>query len=236
MRTASAVVAVAGREVRAAFGTPWGYGLTAGFLAVSGLLSVLALRGGEARLDAWFASLFVATGAVAPLLAMRTFADEERTGSLELLVTAPVGRGAIVAGKVLGVASLFCILVAGTVTCPLLLTRMGDPDAGPIITGYIGLVLVGIAFAAVGTAASAATANQLAAAASATGLLLAMWFAAGVVTGLGGPIAGAVRFLSPSTHVTGFLRGTLAADDAVYFLTLTLAGGAAATAILEARR
>jgi ABC-2 type transport system permease protein len=230
------VAVIAGRELRATFGTAFGYGLVAGFLALAGLLLVLALRAGEARLDGWFAWLFVAVGILAPLLAMRTFAEEERAGSLELLLTSPVRTVEVVVGKLLGVTALFVLLVVGTLVCPWLLDRMGDPDAGPIVTGYVGLLLVGIAFLAVGLAASAATSNQLVAAAAAAGLLLALWFGAGVAEGLTGTPERVLRYLSPSTHVTGFLRGTLAAGDVAYFASVTVVGVLAAITIMEARR
>lgn len=231
------VAAVAGRELRSTFGTAFGYGLVAGFLALAGLLLVFALRAGEARLDSWFAWLFVAFGVLAPLLAMRTLADEERSGSLELLLTSPVRTGEVVAGKLVGVVALFVLLVAGTLVCPWLVARMGDPDPGPIVTGYIGLVLVGLGFLAVGLAASAATSNQLVAAASAAGLLLALWFGAGLADALGGgAVASTLRYLSPSTHVTGFLRGTLAIADVTYFLGMCVLGALAAVTIVEARR
>lgn len=230
------MIVIAGRELRATFGTAFGYGLVAGFLALAGLLLVLALRAGEARLDNWFAWLFVAVGILAPLLAMRALADEERAGSLELLLTSPVRTGEVVAGKLLGVGALFAVLVAGTVACPWLVARMGDPDAGPILTGYVGLLLVGFAFLAVGLAASAATSNQLVAAASAAGLLLALWFGAGIADGVGGAPGTVLRYLSPSTHVTGFLRGTLAFADIAYFVSGGALGGLAAVAIVEARR
>jgi ABC-2 type transport system permease protein len=228
---------IAGRELRSAFGTAFGFGLVAGFLAFAGLLLVLAQRAGAARLDDWFAWLFIATGVLAPLLAMRTLADEERAGSLELLLTSPVRTAEVVGGKLLGVVSLFVLLVIGTLVCPWLVARMGNPDAGPIVTGYVGLVLVGVAFLSVGLAASAATANQLVAAAASAGLLLALWFGAGIADGLGdGAVRTVLRYLSPSTHVTGFLRGTLAAGDVAYFVSLAVVGVYAAVAIVEARR
>ena len=230
------IAVIAAREFRATFGTTFGYGLTAGFLAFAGLLLVLALRSGEARLDAWFAWLFVALGVLAPLLAMRTFAEEERAGSLELLLTSPLHVREVVLGKTLGVVAIFLVLVTGTLVCPWLLDRMGDPDGGPVLTGYVGLLLVGIAFLSVGIAASAATPNQLVAAAISTGLLLALWFGAGVADVVGGSPREALRYLSPSTHVTGFLRGTLALDDVTYFVSMIVLALGAAIAVVEARR
>ena len=158
---------IARRDVRSLYGTAYGYGLTAGFLATAGVLLVLALRGGQARLDGWFAPLFVLLGVLAPLLAMRSFAEEERTGSLELLLTSPVRHPVIVAGKLLANLAMLGVLLLGTVVCPLLVGSMGHPDWGPILTGYAGLVLVGVAFVAVSLATSAATSSQLVASGSA---------------------------------------------------------------------
>ena len=233
MRSA-AVIGV--RDLRATFGSAFGYGLTAGFLALAGVLLVLALRGGEARLDGWFAPLFVATGVLAALLTMRSFADEERSGSLELLLTSPVPLWQVVVGKLIGALGTFTVMLAGTVACPLLLAALGDPDAGPIVTGYLGLVLVGIAFVSVGLAASAATPSQLVASATCAGVLLVLWFGAGLSADLHGTSRTVLDYVSPSTHVTGFLRGTLALTDVVYFASVALLGVALTLVIVRERR
>ena len=158
---------IAARDLRATYLTPFGFGCTAAFAALSGVLLVFDLRGNQARLDLWFAGLFIALGLLAALLTMRSFAEEERAGTLELLLTAPVRLWQVAVGKLLGVAGVLVALVAATVACPLLVAGMGDPDPGPILTGYTGVVLVGFAFVAVGLAVSAATANPLVAAAGA---------------------------------------------------------------------
>jgi ABC-2 type transport system permease protein len=231
-----AALTIASREVRATFGSPFGWGLTAGYLALAGVMLVFALRDGEARLDGWFGPLFILTGVLAPLLTMRTFAEEERSGSLELLLTAPVRATHVVVGKLLGVGAVYTVLVAATLACPLLVASMGNPDLGPITTGYIGLVLVGIAFSAVGVAASAGTASQLVAASAAAGVLLAIWFAGGVSSGLTGRTRVVLDYLSPSSHVTGFLRGTVAATDVAYFVSMTVLGVCAAVVVVGRRR
>ena len=224
------------RELRATFGSAFGYGLTAGFLALAGVLLVFALRPGEARLDGWFGPLFVVAGVLAALLTMRSFAEEERSGSLELLLTAPLPLWQVVAGKFLGVVGVYLVMVTGTVACPLLLASMGEPDAGPITTGYLGLVLVGLAFLAVGLAASAATSSQLIASTATAGALMALWFAAGLTSTLDGTWRTVLDYLSPSTHVTGFLRGTLALADVVYFLSVAAVGLALTLVLVRERR
>jgi ABC-2 type transport system permease protein len=227
---------IASREFRATFGSAYGWGLTAGYLAIAGIMLVFALRPGEARLDGWFGPLFLLTGVLAPLLTMRAFAEEERSGSLELLLTAPVRTTHVVLGKLLGITAVYSVLVVGTLACPFLLASMGDPDGGPIGTGYIGLVLVGVAFASVGLATSAGTPSQLVAASAAAGLLLALWFAGGISSGLTGRTRVVLDYLSPSSHVTGFLRGTLAITDIAYFLSMAVVGVGSAVVILRIRR
>lgn len=231
-----AAAAIAARDLRATFTSPFGYGLVAGYLALAGVLLVVALSAGEARLDGWFAPLSLLTGLLAALLTMRTLAEEERTGSLELLLSAPVRAGNVVLGKLLGVTAVLGVVLAATVTAPLVTAALGDPDAGPIITGYVGVALVGVAVAAIGVAASASTANQLVAAAIAAGVLLATWFGGALAGGLPGAPGALLRYLSPSTHVDGFLRGTIAIADVVYFGSAVALGAVLASLVVRVRR
>lgn len=227
---------IAGRDLRTTYLSPFGIGTAAGFVAASGVLLVIDLNGGQARLDAWFASLFVLLGLLASLITMRSFAEEERSGGLELLLTAPVSKGSVVAGKLMGALGVLMVVTATTVVCPLLVAGMGTPDAGPIVTGYIGVVLVGGAFVAAGLAVSAATGNPLVAATGTAALLLGLWFAGLVAGGLTGRPKVVLDYLSPASHVTGFLRGTIGVIDVVYFLSLAAAGITAAMLALARRR
>ncbi|MGH9184455.1 MAG: ABC transporter permease, partial [Acidimicrobiales bacterium] len=210
--------------------------LVAGFLALAGVLLVGALRTGEARLDGWFSPLFALSAVLCALLAMRTFAEEERTGSLELLLTAPLRPWQVVLGKLTGTVAVFAAAVAATVTAPVLVATMGNPDLGPVVTGYAGWLLLGVAYCAVGVAASTATASQLAAGAATAGLLLGLWFSDAVTDGMNGTVGRILAYGSPGNHVDGFLRGTIAAADVVYFVSMTVLAGAVAATILRARR
>lgn len=230
------VLAIARRDVRSIWRSAFGVGCAAGFSALSGLFLVVDLRSDQARLDAWFSPLFVVLALLASLLTVRSFAEEERTGSLELLLTMPVGRWHLVAGKILGGIGALVMALLVTGVCPLLVAIVGDPDPGPILTGYLGLLLAGLAFIAVGTAVSAATSSFLAAATGSSALLLALWFGGVLAQNLTGRIQTLLTYLSPSAHVTGYLRGTLSLDDAVYFLSLAVLGVLATRVVLELRR
>jgi ABC-2 type transport system permease protein len=227
---------IGARDLRATYVSAFGIGCTAAFAALAGVLLVFDLRGNQARLDLWFSSLFVALGLLAALLAQRAFAEEERAGTLELLLTSPVRFWQVAVGKLLGVCGVLLAAIAATIVCPLLVSSMGNPDAGPIVTGYFGLLLVGVGFLSVGLAVSAATPNPLVAAAGTAAVLVALWLAGVLAGSLGGRLHAVLQYLSPTSHVTGFLRGTIAATDVAYFLSMTLVGLATVVVVLGARR
>lgn len=227
---------IAGRDLRATYVSVFGIGLTAAFAALAGVLLVFDLRGDQARLDLWFASLFVALGVLAALLSMRAFAEEERSGTLELLLTSPVHDWQVAVGKLLGAAGVLAAVIVATIACPLLVSSMGNPDAGPIVTGYVGLVLVGLGLLALGIAVSAATSNPLVAAAGTLAVLVALWLMGVLAGGLGGRLHVVLEYLSPTSHVTGFMRGTVALADVAYFVSLVIVGMAGTVAVLGARR
>ncbi|MBV8981902.1 MAG: ABC transporter permease subunit [Acidimicrobiia bacterium] len=229
-------VTIAARDLRATYVSAFGVGCTAAFAALAGVLLVFDLRGNQARLDLWFSSLFVALGLLAALLTQRAFAEEERSGTLELLLTSPVRFWQVALGKLLGVAGVLLAAIAATIVCPLLVASMGNPDGGPVVTGYIGLVLVGVGFLALGLAVSSATPNPLVAAAGTAGVLVALWLAGVLAGGLGGRLHVVLQYLSPTSHVTGFLRGTLAVTDVAYFLSMTVVGLVGVIAVLGRRR
>jgi ABC-2 type transport system permease protein len=229
-------VTIAARDLRATYVSAFGIGCTAAFAALAGVLLVFDLRGNQARLDLWFSSLFIALGLLAALLAQRAFAEEERAGTLELLLTSPVRFWQVAVGKLLGVCGVLVAAIAATIVCPILVSSMGNPDAGPIITGYIGLLLVGVGFLSLGLAVSASTPNPLVAAAGTAAVLVALWLAGVLAGGLGGRLHVVLQYLSPTSHVTGFLRGTLSVADVAYFLSMTLVGIVGVIVVLGTRR
>ena len=230
------ISAIAGREIRAIGASPFGVGAIAGLAGVSGATLVFDLRAGQARLDTWFDALVVLVGLLAVLVTTRTFAEEERRASLEYLLTSPVTAVQVAVGKLLGTVVILAVALVGTVACPLLVAGMGHPDPGPIITGYVGLVLASVAFAAVGCAMSAATSNPLVSAAATAGVLLLAWGAGLIGSGLRGRTQMVLAAFSPASHLTGFLRGTLGPRDVGYFMVVAGIGLAGTVAVLNSRR
>jgi len=113
---------------------------------------------------------------------------------------------------------------------------MAEPDVGPILTGYVGLLLLGVSFVAVGIAVSATTPNPLVSAGGSVAVLAALWLCGVLAGGLHGWVQAVLRYVAPSSHVTGFLRGTLALTDVTYFVSFTIVALVSARAVLRARR
>jgi ABC-2 type transport system permease protein len=234
MRTA---LTIARRELAAYFTSPIAYLVAAAFLAISGyLFALILINSQQASLENLFFNINVILLFVAPLLTMRLLADEQRSGTLELLLTAPVRDWEVVLGKFLAALGLFGAILLCTLYYPLMLWRLGgSPDPGPLATGYLGLLLLAGAMFALGTLASAMTENQIVAAALAFGLLLLLWLIGGagnVATGA----AAVLQAMALPNHFDDFARGAINLEDVVYYLSLMVGGLFIATRILETRR
>ncbi len=233
-------LAIAKRELVAYFTSPVAYVVTAAFLVIMGLLFGYVL---SAPVQYRVASLAPVLGSipvilllVAPALTMRLLAEEQRSGTIELLLTAPVRDWEVVGGKFLASLALFLTMVALTLYYPLILVVFGNPDMGVLAASYIGVILIGASFLSLGLLASSLSQNQVVAAMISFGLILSLWligFLSGVVTGLGADI---VDYLSIVAHYGDFMKGIVDSKDVIYYLSII--GGALflATRSLETRR
>lgn len=155
-----------------------------------------------------------------PLITMRLFAEERAQGTDELLLTSPIGTLEITLGKFLGAGLFFGVLLACTLLYPAILLWYGDPEVGPILTGYLGVLLVGLSFIALGLFTSTLTDNQIVAAVSSFVVLL-LFFAIGWPAGTVGATAGAVlRYLSLTEHMQSLVQGLVVSTDVIYFASL----------------
>jgi ABC-2 type transport system permease protein len=161
---------------------------------------------------------------VLPLLTMALISDERRKGTLELLLTSPVRASELVGGKFLAATGLLALLLLPTMAFHYFMAQGGEWEPGVVATGYVGLMLVGIAGIAVGLAISSMCENLLIAAFGTYGILLTLFF-----IGTSAPLARSVwvdfiRFLSLDYHYSNFARGVLALRDVLYFVTLVTLG------------
>ena len=157
------IFAIFRRELSSYFDSPLAYIVIPAFLGLVGGFSLyfqdlfasatVSMR----TVFFWCAVCFLL---LIPAVTMRLFAEERRSGSLELLVTLPVSEAEVVAGKFLAAMTLVAVALLLTLSYPVTLSTMGTLDLGPVVGGYLGLLLLGGAFTAIGTAASAFTASS----------------------------------------------------------------------------
>jgi len=234
-----AALQIAKRELNAYLVSPIAYVSAAVFLAVFGAMFALILFfSREATLryvfDHGVALLFFVL--VTQVLTMRLFSDEARQGTLELLLTAPVRDWEIVVGKYLGaLALLFMILVlAGFMAVVLLL--IGNPDVGPMLTGYLGYLLLGAALLAVGEFASSLTESQLVAALLGLGITLLLWLSGALADKVGGAVGEFLAYLPIFDHAWDMMRGIVDTQHVIYLLSVVAVFLFLTTRVLESRR
>lgn len=178
-----------------------------------------------------------------PILTMRLVAEERKTKTLELLLTAPVRPLEIVLGKYLGALLIMVLMLAVTVVFPLLLHIYGASggDAAPVDwntvgAGYFGLFLLGAAFVAVGLFASAVTESQIIAVVVGWAILL-MFYVIGVTAqGQEGPTRELLEHLGLLNHLETFIQGIVSLKSVVYYLSLAFVGLFLTYRVIEAQR
>lgn len=229
----SNLITLTQRELKSLWYSPIGASVGALFLLLQGwvfwlLLAVL----NDPRVDpSWTMAQFYFGGTffywlaaliTAPLLTMRTFSEERRSGTLEVLLTTPVTNTQVVLAKFFGAWLFYNILWAATVVFFLLLGRIASFDWGPILTGYIGTWLLGAVLMAIGVFASSLTRNQVVAALISF-VLLVLLFSFGIMDALihDAESRKLIRYFSLSDHLSSFGKGILDTRPIVFYLSLT---------------
>lgn len=163
-----------------------------------------------------FLSLFVV-----PIFTMGSIADERRAGTMEFLLTCPVRHHEVVIGKFLACAVLYTGVVALTLPFYAMLAFLGEPDTGPVLSGYLGLLLSGYLYVAVGVYTSSLTKSPLVAALLSYVILLLAWMV-GSVPQYFGALGPFVQAAGIGPHLSSFESGMLSSADLAYFLSGTL--------------
>jgi gliding motility-associated transport system permease protein len=157
-----------------------------------------------------------------PIITMRLFAEEKRTGTIELLVTSPVRDGEIILGKWLSAVLLYFFMMLVSGLSMIYLFRYGNPDWKPLLIGYLGLLLQAGALLAVGTFISTLTRNQIIAGAATFAICLLLWVLEWVSGFEQATWAKVLAYLSVITHFESFSKGLIDSKDVVFYLSMTL--------------
>jgi ABC-2 type transport system permease protein len=239
------LVAVYRRELLAYLTTPLAYVFVAVFLIAIGMFTFQVggfFDQGRADLSSFFAFhpwLFMI---FLPAIAMRLWADEARSGAIEILLTLPAPTWALVLGKFLAAWTIAAIALALTLPLWVTVNFLGDPDNAAIFVGYLASLLMAGAYIAIGAAMSALTATQVVAFVlavlvsfllTAAGLPLVLNFLKGIV---GGAAAEGISGLSILQHFDAAQRGVIELRSVYYFLSLMALSLAGAALAVDSRR
>jgi ABC-2 type transport system permease protein len=235
---------IAMREYKLYFATPAAYLIAFMVLLILGVIFYASLVG--AMVQQFAPGADVVLGPLVtlllfgiPAITMRLLAEEQRMGTIELLLTAPVRDYEVVLGKWLGGFLFILTLVAVTWVFPIVLNALIDPgiDQGPLLTGYIGIALVCAALVAIGVMISALFSNQIAAFFATLGVFLLLWLISLPSQSIGAGGSELLTYLDFSEHYYNTLfRGVIDLRDIVYYLSVTVLALFLGSMALETRR
>ena len=217
------------RELRSFFDSLIAYIMPIAFLGFSGFFTWLygsdIFFVKQASLQSFFNIAYWTLFFFIPALTMRLFAEENRSGTIELLLTKPVTDWQVVLGKFLSTFILILIALGLTIPYYITVSNLGPIDHGAVWTGYLGLILMSAAYISIGIFASSVSNNQI------VGYLLALFIGiffqiifALLSTNLSGFLGELLSYLSISTHFDSISRGVVDSKDLVYFLSIFFLG------------
>lgn len=218
------------RELRAYFFSPLAYIVLFFFLLANGAIFIYLMSQlndprspGGPPLSYFFQASWLMLLLLGPLLTMRLVSEELRSGSIEVLMTAPVTEGQVIAGKFLAALTFYAFLWLPTVAYGLMLSAYEKVDWGPVAAGYLGVMLIGSLFLSIGIFASAMTRSQLLAAMT-TGALLFVLFLLGVFEELvNNDVAKkAFNYVALWNHIEEFASGIVDTRRLIFYLSGTL--------------
>ena len=236
------IIVICRKELKSYFASPIAYGLMAVFAVIAGyffyvITAVFVQRGMESQmmgrampmdLNEWVVRGFLSNVSViglflVPMITMRLFAEEKRTGTIELLVTSPVKDSEIIIGKWLAALMLYCSILLISAMNLSLLFLYGKPDWRPILVGYLGLLLQGACLLSIGTFISTTTRNQIIAGTATFAACLLLWVF-DWVSYEQATWAKVMSYLSVVAHFEPFAKGVIDTKDVIYYLSMTFLG------------
>lgn len=242
------ILAITERELRAYFSSPIAYVVLTIFVFLAGLFfqSILSgvlqmamqqqMRGGQFGMGPqpmdmpgivsqnFFQTTSVILLFLVPMITMALFSEEKKRGTIELLLTAPLTDLQVVLGKFFGAVSFYVILLGSTWIPIGLLYFWGDPATGPILTGYLGLLLYGLALVSIGLFISTLTENQIISAVISFGVIMLLWLVDVAAANATATTKAVLSYLSILSHLDDFIKGVLSTTHVVFYLSLILVG------------
>jgi ABC-2 type transport system permease protein len=233
----SPALVISRREIRTYFNSPVAYIVVTVFVGITGYLFFTQLfLEKQAELRQLFGFMPFLFMFMVPAITMRLLADEKSTGTLELLSTMPVRDWEVVVGKFLAALALVCTAVGLTFAFAISVRLLGPLDRGPAIGGYLGLILMGSAFVAIGVMCSALTRNSIVAFIAAFGISFALYLFGKLTQFVPESLQPIIAFLSIDGHFENISRGVVDSRDVIYYLSIVGTCLLLATTSLDSRR
>lgn len=224
------------KELKSYFTSAIAYVVGAIFLALSGyFFSLILFYSKSTSLEPVMANMAFVLLFVLPLVSMRLIAEEKRSGTIEILLTRPIKDWQVILGKFLAAWILFLVMLAFTGIYIAVVAKFGSPEFPVILSGYLGLILVGACILALGTFFSTVTSNQIVAGALSFAVVLVIWLLSHSAGATGGK-ENILSYLSLSTHLEDYTRGIIDIKNTIYYLSFIFFWLYLATRTLEARR
>jgi|TARA_B110000116_G_scaffold216770_1_gene193773 ABC-2 type transport system permease protein len=237
------IVALAQKEIRAYFVSPMAYALLGFFALLFGYFYIASMnvmlqfsmgqlgQGGpqvvninEFMVRPLFSNTALILLMMLPFLTARAYAEEKRSGTIELLLTSPLTDFQIIIGKFLGAMTLYVMMLALTLIHVGVLFWYGEPEWGPIVSGYLGLLLIGSSFISVGLAISSMTKSQMVAGLATLAVLLLFWIINWVGDPSGSTTQAVLSYLSIIEHFDDFSKGVIDTTHVTYYVSFTALG------------
>jgi ABC-2 type transport system permease protein len=232
------IIAVLRKELSITFASPIFYAAAFIFLAVSGYffwsnVAIFGYRSLQAARNPYlieglnmsdmvvkpfFGDLAIILLLMLPLITMRMYAEEKKSGTIELLFTYPISDSAALSGKFIATLAVLLAMLAGTLPSLIILEVFGTLQWGVVISGYLGVILLGASFISLGIFTSSLTENQIVAAVLSFGAILLLWLLGWAETVVAPPLGGILGRISIINHMDPFVRGLIDTRDLVFYL------------------
>lgn len=238
------ILAIWQREMKSYFVSPIAYVVLTVFLFIAGYFFYIILTSlvqqtmmqaaygqGSPPVDipgmvsrSFFGTISVVLLFMIPMLTMGLFAEEKKRGTIELLLTTPVGNVQALMGKYLASLTFLAIMFGASIVTISPLFVYGSPDWKPVMSGYLGLLLYGAALLAVGLFISTLTESQIIAGVITLGVILILWLVDALASGLQGVMKDVVSYLSVISHLDDFIKGVIDTTNVIFYLTFAFFG------------
>jgi ABC-2 type transport system permease protein len=229
--------AIARREFSSYFNSPIAYLVVSVYLILSGALFFPELFiNGQADMRGFFGLSPLLFFIITPFLTMRLLAEEKSQGTLELMLTMPLTDWQVVVGKYLATLGLFCVLLLLTLAFPITVAFLGPLDKGATVAAYIGMLLMGGTYAAIGLMASSFTKNQIVAALIALFIGFILYILGSLSQVLPGWLQTFANAVSVHSRFQNISRGVIDLRDIVYYLSMIFGCLLIAQTTLDSRR